>query len=219
MNLIIPFEKKVKFDTPISEICSISLEHEITKNDGEILGNFLITGTYKEHELSVNKTDFSFTLPFSVELTTRVDLSSLDMSIDNFTYDLNGSDLDIKIDYVIEAQDLKEEPIFERVEEESEPISLIAETKENEIKEESQEEIKNNVVNDNEEREIKSETIINSVKAEDDYISYHIHIVSNGESLESIALKYHISKEEIENINNITTIEENDKLLIPLENE
>ena len=70
-----------------------------------------------------------------------------------------------------------------------------------------------------EEREIKSETIINSVKAEDDYISYHIHIVSSGESLESIALKYHITKEEIETINNITTIEENDKLLIPLENE
>ena len=212
MNLIIPFEKKVKFDTPISEICSISLEHEITKNDGEILGNFLITGTYKEHELSINKTDFSFTLPFSVELTTRVDLSSLDMSIDNFTYDLNGSDLDIKIDYVIEAQDLKEEPVFERVEQDIEPITLIEEEKENEneIKEE---------INNNDEREIKSETIINSVKAEDDYISYHIHIVSSGESLESIALKYHITKEEIETINNITTIEENDKLLIPLENE
>ena len=210
MNLIIPFEKKVKFDTPISEICSISLEHEITKNDGEILGNFLITGTYKEHELSINKTDFNFTLPFSVELTTRVDLSSLDMSIDNFTYDLNGSDLDIKIDYVIEAQDLKEEPVFERVEQDIEPITLIEEEKEKIIDEKN--EIK-------EEREIKSETIINSVKAEDDYISYHIHIVSNGESLESIALKYHITKEEIETINNITTIEVNDKLLIPLENE
>lgn len=213
MNLIIPFEKKVKFDTPISEICSISLEHEITKNDGEILGNFLITGTYKEHELSINKTDFNFTLPFSVELTTRVDLSSLDMSIDNFTYDLNGSDLDIKIDYVIEAQDLKEEPVFERVEQDIEPITLIEEEKEKIIDEKKDE------INNNEEREIKSETIINSVKAEDDYISYHIHIVSNGESLESIALKYHITKEEIETINNITTIEENDKLLIPLENE
>ena len=216
MNLIIPFEKKVKFDTPISEICSISLEHEITKNDGEILGNFLITGTYKEHELSINKTDFSFTLPFSVELTTRVDLSSLDMSIDNFTYDLNGSDLDIKIDYVIEAQDLKEEPVFERVEQDIEPITLIEEEKEKIIDEEN--EIKEEI-NNNEEREIKSETIINSVKAEDDYISYHIHIVSSGESLESIALKYHITIEEIETINNITTIEENDKLLIPLENE
>lgn len=216
MNLIIPFEKKVKFDTPISEICSISLEHEITKNDGEILGNFLITGTYKEHELSINKTDFSFTLPFSVELTTRVDLSSLDMSIDNFTYDLNGSDLDIKIDYVIEAQDLKEEPVFERVEQDIEPITLIEEEKEKIIDEEN--EIKEEI-NTNKEREIKSETIINSVKAEDDYISYHIHIVSSGESLESIALKYHITKEEIETINNITTIEENDKLLIPLENE
>ena len=47
MNLIIPFEKVVKFDTPVSEISSISLEHEITKNEKEVLGNFIIKGTYK----------------------------------------------------------------------------------------------------------------------------------------------------------------------------
>ena len=60
MNLIIPFEKVVKFDTPVSEISSISLEHEITKNEREVLGNFIIKGTYKEYELSLNKKDFSF---------------------------------------------------------------------------------------------------------------------------------------------------------------
>ena len=50
MKLIIPFEKKVKFNSNACEISSISLEHEFTKNEGEILGNFLISGSYKEHE-------------------------------------------------------------------------------------------------------------------------------------------------------------------------
>ena len=93
MNLIIPFEKVVKFDTPVSEISSISLEHEITKNEKEVLGNFIIKGTYKEYELSLNKKDFSFTLPFSVEIASNIDINTLDFTVDNFTYDLKDKDL------------------------------------------------------------------------------------------------------------------------------
>ena len=60
MNIIIPFEKKLDFKNQIKEICSISLEHEITQNDTEVLGNFLISGSYKEHELSLNLSEFDF---------------------------------------------------------------------------------------------------------------------------------------------------------------
>ena len=110
MNLIIPFEKVVKFDTPVSEISSISLEHEITKNEKEVLGNFIIKGTYKEYELSLNKKDFSFTLPFSVEIASNIDINTLDFTVDNFTYDLIDKDLTVKIDYIVKADEKKEEP-------------------------------------------------------------------------------------------------------------
>ena len=55
MNLIIPFTKDIKFNTNISEILSISLEHDYTINDGELLGNFTVSGEYKTHEVSVNR--------------------------------------------------------------------------------------------------------------------------------------------------------------------
>ena len=127
MNLIIPFEKVVKFDTPVSEISSISLEHEITKNEKEVLGNFIIKGTYKEYELSLNKKDFSFTLPFSVEIASNIDINTLDFTVDNFTYDLKDKDLTVKIDYIVKADEKKEEVSFEKTDRLPEPIDLIEE--------------------------------------------------------------------------------------------
>ena len=218
MNLIIPFEKKVKFSGPVKEICSISLEHEITKNEGEILGNFLVSGTYKEYELSVNKQDFNFTLPFSVDISNRIDLSSIEFSIDNFTYNLDNDELDIKIDYVVEGTEMKEEVAFERAPESPSIESLLDERKE------SQEEtIEEKETKDEENERIDKEKITNVVTSmmdtEDDFMTYHIHIVKKDETLEMICEHYHISLDEVMKINNISTVEENDKLLIPLENE
>ncbi len=197
MKLIIPFEKKVKFNSNACEISSISLEHEFTKNEGEILGNFLISGSYKEHELSINKTPFNFTLPFSVDISDRVDLNTIEFTIDNFTYDLKDNDLDIKIDYVITGEDKKEEVRFEKVDEETLPI-----------------------LEDNEKVEDKTtgeeKDIISNIEAKDDYMMYHLHIVKETETIESICTLYGLSKEEILNINNITNVNVNDKLLIPI---
>lgn len=218
MNLIIPFEKKVKFSGPVKEICSISLEHEITKNEGEILGNFLVSGTYKEYELSVNKQDFNFTLPFSVDISNRVDLSSIEFSIDNFTYNLDNDELDIKIDYVVEGTEMKEEVAFERAPESPSIESLLDEK--NEPLEENTE--KNEIIEEKEDR-IDNDKITNVVTSmmdtEDDFMTYHIHIVKKEETLEMICEHYHISMEDVMKINNISAVEENDKLLIPLENE
>lgn len=218
MNLIIPFEKKVKFSGPVKEICSISLEHEITKNEGEILGNFLVSGTYKEYELSVNKQDFNFTLPFSVDISNRVDLSSIEFSIDNFTYNLDNDELDIKIDYVVEGTEMKEEVAFERVPESPSIESLLDEKKEplekntekNEIIEEKEDRIDNDKI---------TNVVTSMMDTEDDFMTYHIHIVKKEETLEMICEHYHISMEDVMKINNISAVEENDKLLIPLENE
>lgn len=218
MNLIIPFEKKVKFSGPVKEICSISLEHEITKNEGEILGNFLVSGTYKEYELSVNKQDFNFTLPFSVDISNSVDLSSIEFSIDNFTYNLDNDELDIKIDYVVEGTEMKEEVAFERAPESPSIESLLDEKKE--PLEETTE--KNEIIEEKEDR-IDNDKITNVVTSmmdtEDDFMTYHIHIVKKEETLEMICEHYHISMEDVMKINNISAVEENDKLLIPLENE
>ena len=46
MNCIIPYTKEIPFNSKIKEITSISLEHEMNINEGEILGNFIVSGEY-----------------------------------------------------------------------------------------------------------------------------------------------------------------------------
>ena len=45
----------------------------------------IISGDYKAHELSVNKDEFSYTLPFSIELSENLDLDTIDFSITDFS--------------------------------------------------------------------------------------------------------------------------------------
>ena len=231
MNCIIPFESKVKFNCPVKEICSVSLEHEITKNDSEVLGNFLVSGTYKEHELSVNTSDFKFTIPFNVELTNRIENESLEFSIDNFTYDIAGDEMTVMIDYIVSADDVREEIITKEIEDD--PLDLIIEeppivtvneargeknVEETETIDEITEEIKEEKNEEDVREEINPE-IVSGVDTENDYMTYHIHIVKETDTIESIALTYKVTKDDIELLNDISTINVNDKLIIPIINE
>lgn len=199
MHILIPFEGKSSFETKVFEITSISLEHEITKNSKEILGNFYVSGTYKEFELSLNALDFKFTLPFSVEVPDNIEEDTLDFTIDNFTYELEDNILTVKIDYVLDA---KQKEIFEKVEE--------SETLERLIEEPI---IPENILPKDE------PNIITSIKTTEDYLTYHVHVVKENDSLESILALYNTSKEELEKINGSLEIKINDKLLIRLNNE
>ena len=68
MRQVIPFTKDIFFEKKVCEITSISLEHEITTEDGLLKGNFIISGDFKSHEVSVNKEVFSYILPFEITL-------------------------------------------------------------------------------------------------------------------------------------------------------
>lgn len=199
MNCIIPFEGKSKFDYPVVEIDSISLEHEYTINEHEILGNFLIAGTCKEHKLSINTTEFNFSLPFEVTLPDDINLDTLEFSVDNFTYDLEDNELNVNISYKLTAEDNVRETFNENIIEE-----ILPQEKETVIQEEPKEErnINNNLTN-----------------FIDDYATYKIYIVKEEDTIESVSLKYNIDKDELLKINNIDKISVYDKLLIPLDNE
>lgn len=225
MNCIIPFESRVKFAGTLKEICSVSLEHEITKNTDEILGNFIVSGTYKEHELSVNTSDFRFVIPFNVELTTKIENDSLEFSIDNFTYDIEGNEMIVKIDYIVSADDVREDIIIE------DPVDLIEEvidakedTIELEILEKANDEINIKPVKEDRE-EINEENgdvdvkLVEGLETENDYITYHIHIVKETDTIESICLNYKTTKDELERLNDISNLIKNSKLIIPVSNE
>lgn len=244
MNLIIPFTKDIKFNSNISEIVSISLEHDYTVNDSEILGNFIISGDYKTHEVSVNKEHFEYVLPFSVDLTTRIDRKSVDFSIEDFTYEIKNNDtLEVRIEYSINALEDKleikeeiidEEPLFERVEEETtleEMLDTIDEevrdtTKEESVEEVTEENDKEDTVDTaliDEQRNVGEEeknTIIDSInEADDAFVTYHIHIMKETDTIDTVCTKYNTTSSILSEYNDLSTVAIGDKLIIPDINE
>lgn len=233
MNCVIPYTKEILFKTKIAEISSISLEHEMSINDTELLGNFIISGEYKAHELSVNKEEFSYTLPFSIDVTENIDVDTIDFSITDFSYEvINDNTLKVFIEFSVVASEKeivekeKEEEIFQDVstalENEVElPESIIEENNERtNIEEIIIEKEDDGIMIDTEERLTLEEagTIMDSINNEnDEFALYHVHIVKESETIEMISAKYNTSIDLISEYNDLNNIGVGDKLLIPEE--
>ena len=235
MNLIIPFTKDIKFNSNISEIVSISLEHDYTVNDGEILGNFIVSGDYKSHEVSVNKEHFEYVLPFSVELTTRIDRDSVDFSIEDFTYEIKNNDtLEVRIEYSVNAleekeevkEEIEEEPLFERVEEDVTLEDMLDKINEDIRDDEEAEEtdkedtMETEVIEQRDVTEDDKKTIIDSINdADDAFVTYHIHIMKETDTIDTVCTKYNTTSNILSEYNDLSTVAIGDKLIIPDINE
>lgn len=224
MNCIIPFTKDINFKTNIAKILSVSLEHEYTANPMEVLGNFTISGEYKVHEVSINKESFEYVLPFSVNLTKEIDINSVDFDIVNFTYEVvNDDTLRVNIEYSINAIELPEEKeevtIDELLDEIDEDVRAEIEDVKEDVKEEKEEIQEKEEVLETENRDITDEakeTILNSINKDDNtYVTYHVHIMSETDTIESICLKYNVTESILKEYNDITTLGVKDKVIIP----
>lgn len=239
MNCKIPFTKDIDLERKIFEITSISLEHEIKIEDNTLKGNFIVSGDFKSHEVSVNKEAFSYVLPFEIDLLENIDADSVEFMIDDFTYEVvDSSILRVNIDFnvvgnILEVQEEEEkEEIFRDAtelfkEQEEEILDIKTEeevnTKKEEMVEEEKEEIKDEDVRLEENQGIEKkveDTIINSISgAEEEYATYHIHMVSDGESVETICTMYNSNVNILSEYNDLTSLTEGDKLIIPDKNE
>lgn len=216
MKTIIPYEHDIKFDTKIAEITSISLEHEDSIKETEIMGDFIISGDYKIHSISVNKEPFKYRLPFSIELGDNLIRDSINYDVSDFTYDIKDNNiLTVKIEMTLNAEEVEDIP--EPVKEEITPVipdvppieddnlnreldNLITDTKE-EVKD------SNNTTDD---------VIMNNVtNSANTYITYNVHVVKDNDTIDSICNNYKVSKDIIEEYNNIKDLKTGDKLIIP----
>ena len=196
MKNIIPFTKEITFDNKISEITSISLEENYNCTNDTIDGEFKIFGDYKSHELSVNKESFEYKLPFSVDLTENIKVDTINFEITDFSYDiLNDNILKVNIEFKIEAE-----------KEEVEEIDI----------DEALEVLEDNDENIIDERNIKEEnTIIDSVNEKDtEFTTYHIHIVKEAETIESICALYNTTTSILEEYNDLTEFKVGTKLIV-----
>lgn len=231
-------ERDFLFKDSIFEITSISVEHDEDINGSNLEGDFIISGDYRLHEISINKEDFSFKLPFTHEIRSNVNLDTVNLEITDFTYELNNNDeLHVHIEYIIsgeqsliefadekdlneflnktdaEVVDLTEdEPRFKEVSKE-EILNIPAEDSKKEEKEESKKEIK-----EEKQSEISTNNIIGSINADETYVKYHVHTVMQNDTLEGILDKYKITLTDLKKYNTFEALEVNMKLVIP-ENE
>ncbi len=242
MDCVIPYTKELTFDSKIAEITTISLEHELNVKPGELNGNFIVSGEYKAHELSVNKEKFKYDLPFFIELGENVDKDTIEFSIEDFNYNvIDDNILKVNIEFRVKGEEkvLKEEEtdkIFNDVPDANVVDTQIELREENtkasdaDEEEQKQEEIvnenekeseseKENIDNDlTEERldNITEKTILENIAStEDEYITYHIHIVKENETIESIANNYKTTANTLGEYNDIKDLKIGDKLIIP----
>ncbi len=250
MKMNVPYEKEIVFNTKIADITSISLEYEANVLDEDIEGEFIISGDYKIHELSVNKEPFKYRLPFSVSLTDDIIRDSIKYDINNFTYDIIDDDtLKVNIEFGIDYEVVKENAPKES--EVKEAITFTNEDKEGIGSKEREDqaareldnllddiklhnEISTNKITDNislkdnnveiKEKNIdenltinhNKEVVLNNVSnALNTYVTYHIHILSDGEDINTIINKYKVNKELIDEYNSNLQWVMGEKVIIP----
>ena len=239
MNDVFTLDKEFLFKSSIYEISSISIEQNSDINGTYLEGEFIVSGTYRLHEISINKEDISFKIPFKHELRSNIDLDTINLDINDFTYDFKSPDeLDIHIEYIVSAKEgIKTFDNEESLEEFLNKKDFeIIDLRDNEDKEDKEENISLDNDNDIEEKEIIEEDrnlniqsndkientvnedmIINSVNGEEEYVLYHVHTVTMNDTIESITKKYNITVNELKEYNTFDYLELNMKLIIPNE--
>ncbi len=202
MNIKVPFKKNIKFSTPIAEITSISLEHEITVNEDSLLGDFIVMGEYKEHPVSVNTLDFSYNVPFDVALPDHLKKETITFEVNDFTYQIaNNDSLDLNIEFTINGEEAE---IQSELKEETENINPV--------------ELEELIDENQEERKDSKKTVMDiATTSEETFITYRIHIIKANDTKELIANKYNISDTLLDEYNDMSNLKPGNKLIIPID--
>lgn len=235
MNEVFTIDREFLFKSTIHEITSISIEHNYDINGSNLEGEFIISGDYRLHEISINKEDFSFKIPFTHEIRSNVNLDTIDVEITDFSYDFNnGDELTVHVEYLVKG----DEAVLEFSDEDKlnefldnnkavEVVSLLDEVKDKKTKEEEKtvdDKVKDTPKEDiddrnqNDDKKIDENMILNSINEEEEYIKYHVHTVTMNDTIESITSMYKISLNTLKKYNSFENLELNMKLIIP-ENE
>jgi hypothetical protein len=230
MKQVIPFYKEIVFKSNIANLTSISLEHTEKVLDGEVSGEFIIYGDYKEHNDTTEKENFKYKLRFTALIPNDIDPNTVRIDISDFRYEQIDADvLRIDIDFCIEGDEVRcskdneilEDEVLAKLEAEevdkyldeqiNEVLNIKEEVKvvEEPLLEEQRDEIIEEII---EHKEEKVETL-------EEYVTYHVHVVGNNDSLEKIIKEYNTNIDMLNQYNDIKELKVGDKVIIPEYNE
>ena len=239
MKQVIPFKKELLFKTNVSEITSISLEHNIlSKSTYKIIGNFMVFGDYKMTEGSINREKFNFDIPFEINLDNDYDMDSIVVDIDNFYYEIvNNEILKVNIDVYLIGEKNKDklvnnddfslekvrEDVIEKVDNnldynDIESIKYEHPKKVMNIDDKNfnidTNDLSNNTDDVNDTNNINN-NIFENIDSNDTYVTYSVYIVKEDDNIDKILDKFKVTREDLEKYNDITNIKEKDKIIIP----
>lgn len=240
MKQILPFYKEIVFENKIANLLSVSLEHKEKVLDGEVSGEFIISGEYKSHNDTTEIEDFLYKLPFTALIPDDIDIDSVRVDITNFNYEqIEENVLRIDIDFSIEGEEntrdcevlelVTDDNVVDLIDDEiSDDIDeILNNTLEDDMKiEEEKEEVRNEIVDVPEvildTEKLKETEILNNKKEvvekeeiNEEYVTYHVHVVSSKDSIESIMKTYNVNMELLKEYNDIKELKIGDKVLIP----
>lgn len=245
MKSIIPFTKELDFKTKVSEITSISLEREFEVNTSSIEGSLYVSGDYKSHEVSANVTPFNFKIPFTIEIPDNLVEESITLEISDFAYEMEENSkikVSIELELFGEEKEIEEEEdeditpievdgeeIVKMLEEASEKEKETEkedraepeeELSEEETTKEEKEEAPSDTVDETREdteEDMTSENVIitGASNTPDEYTTYHIHIVKEGETIETICTMYNSNLSLLNDYNDLSEVSKGMKIIIP----
>lgn len=245
MKSIIPFTKELDFKTKVSEITSISLEREFEVNTSSIEGSLYVSGDYKSHEVSANVTPFNFKIPFTIEIPDNLVEESITLEISDFAYEMEENSkikVSIELELFGEEKEIEEEEdeditpievdgeeIVKMLEEASEKEKETEkedraepeeELSEEETTKEEKEEAPADTVDETREEieeDMTSENVIitGASNTPDEYTTYHIHIVKEGETIETICTMYNSNLSLLNDYNDLSEVSKGMKIIIP----
>ena len=230
MKQVIPFYKEIVFKSNIANLTSISLEHTEKVLDGEVSGEFIIFGDYKEHNDTTEKESFKYKLPFTALIPNDIDPSTVRIDINDFRYEQIDDDvLRIDIDFCIEGSNLQEvvddreilDEVGDTIDKEiNEILGFEEEAECLEIHDENNEEVDEVIKEIPDDRDIQIiEKTEEKIESMDEYVTYHVHVVSNNDSIEKIIKLYSTNMDILNQYNDIKDLKIGDKILIPEYNE
>ncbi len=199
MKKIIPFTKEIPFQDGISEILSISLDHDLSIKNQVLMGNFYLRGKYLTKE--EKEEEYSYKIPFEISINDKYDIDDTEFDIEDFYYDVIDSEkLKVNIEVYIDGLIEKEEPTEEKV-----AIKLEDDWERNEDETTKEENI------------VKVEDVLTNINSNNDekYETYNIYIFRDNDTLSEIMEKYHTNKELLQEYNDLESIQTGSKIIIP----
>jgi len=219
MKQIISIKKDLTFKTIIGQISNINLNKDYKIKEDTVEGFISIFGSYKMTEASVLEEDFNYKIPFGVSIPNNIKKDTIKIEIEDFNYKFNKDILSVNIDldfecddYIIENNEVNNDiDVDNSIEEE-----IINNTSLNDI------DIENTEV-DNSSNDINIEENINNItnviNKDENYYTYKVYIVREGDSIDDICNKYNVTLNDLKEYNDINNIGIGSKVIIPYVNE